>query len=65
MPSGSRLRPGASPRDDLVSVLEHIAASKHVGQVVRVDEAHSVRNGTIAWRALGRQQTAAGEPKAD
>jgi hypothetical protein len=28
----------------LVSILEHIAASKPVGQVVRADEAHSVQN---------------------
>ncbi|MEX0171460.1 Mu transposase domain-containing protein [Streptomyces sp. LMG1-1-1.1] len=51
--------------DDLVSILEHIEASRHVGQVVRADEAHSVQNGTIAWQALGRQQTAAGESRAD
>ncbi|MER6982679.1 hypothetical protein [Streptomyces carpinensis] len=38
---------------------------KPVGRVVRADEAHSVQNGTIAWQALGRQQTAAGDSMAD
>ncbi|MCX4580438.1 hypothetical protein OHB41_46255 [Streptomyces sp. NBC_01571] len=56
---------GRFAEDDLVSILEHIAAGKPVGQVVRADEAHSVQNGTVAWQALGRQHTAAGEPRAD
>ncbi|MEU8712801.1 hypothetical protein [Streptomyces sp. NPDC048663] len=56
---------GRFAEDGLVSILEHIAANRPVGQVVRADEAHSVQNGTIAWQALGRQQTAAGEPRAD
>jgi hypothetical protein len=43
--------------------LEHIAASRHVGQVVRAGEAHSVQNGTIAWQALGQQPMAAGAPR--
>ncbi|AYV32998.1 MULTISPECIES: hypothetical protein [Streptomyces] len=53
---------GRFAEDDLVSILEHIAASKPVGQVIRADETHSVQNGTIAWQALGRQ-TAAREPR--
>ncbi|MGW2835415.1 hypothetical protein [Streptomyces sp. NPDC001286] len=56
---------GRFTEDDPVSILEHVAASKPVGQVVRADEAHSVQNGTIARQALGRQQTAAWEPRAD
>jgi hypothetical protein len=56
---------GRFAEEDLVSILEHIGASRHVGRVVRADEAHSVQNGTIAWQALGRQQTTAGEPRAD
>ena len=56
---------GRFAEDDLVSILEHIAANRPVGQVFRADEAHSVQNGTIAWQALGRQQTAAGESRAD
>jgi hypothetical protein len=51
--------------DDVVSILEHIAASKPVGEVVRADEAHSVQSGTIAWKALRQQSTAARESKAD
>ncbi|MGY5036593.1 hypothetical protein ACWC9U_38645 [Streptomyces sp. 900116325] len=48
---------------DLVSILEHIAASKPVGEVVRADEAHSVQNGTIAWQALGQKPSTARESR--
>ncbi|GHH25689.1 hypothetical protein [Streptomyces lanatus] len=51
--------------DDLVSILEHIAASKPVGEIVRADEAHSVQSGTIVWQALGQQPTAARESTGD
>ncbi|MET4924234.1 hypothetical protein P3L51_18030 [Streptomyces sp. PSRA5] len=33
--------------------------------LARETAAHAVQNGTIAWQALGRQQTAAGESRAD
>ncbi|MFG2814071.1 hypothetical protein [Streptomyces sp. NPDC048410] len=56
---------GRFAEDDLVSILEHTAASKPVNQVVRAAEANSVQNATIALQALGRQQTAAGESRAD
>ncbi|MFF3128733.1 hypothetical protein ACFVRD_42265 [Streptomyces sp. NPDC057908] len=63
--SGLAAAAGHFTEDDLVSILEHIAASRPARQVVRADEAHSVQNGTIAWQALGRQQTAAGESRGD
>ncbi|MET9603349.1 hypothetical protein [Streptomyces sp. NPDC006459] len=53
-PSDLRPRPDASPTNDLLSILGHIADSKPAGEVVRADEAHSVQNGTIGWQALGR-----------
>ncbi|MBB6350928.1 hypothetical protein FHU36_007500 [Nonomuraea muscovyensis] len=40
--------------DDLLSILEHIAASQPAGEVVRADETHSVQSGTIGWQALGQ-----------
>jgi hypothetical protein len=44
--------------DDLVSILEHIAANQSAGEsageVVRADVAHSAQSGTIAWQALGQ-----------
>jgi hypothetical protein len=40
--------------DDLLSILEHLAASKIAGEVVRADEAHSVQSGTIGWQALAQ-----------
>jgi hypothetical protein len=40
--------------DDLLSILEHLAASKPAGEVVRADEGHSVQSGTIGWQALGQ-----------
>ena len=40
--------------DDVISILEHIAASTLAEQVVRADEADSVQSGTIGWQALGR-----------
>jgi hypothetical protein len=46
--------------DDLLSILGHLADSKPAGEVVRADEAHSVRNGTIGWQALGQWATAQG-----
>ncbi|WP_035857925.1 hypothetical protein [Kitasatospora cheerisanensis] len=56
---------GRFAEDDRVSVLQHIAGNRPIGQVVRADEAHSVQNGTIAWQAPGRQRAAAGESTAD
>lgn len=56
---------GRFAEDDLVSILEHIAAGKPAGQVARADETHSVQNGTIAGQAPGRQQTAVGKSLAD
>ncbi|MFJ4188192.1 hypothetical protein [Kitasatospora sp. NPDC089509] len=50
---GQAATAGRFADDDLVSILEHIAASKPAGQAVRADEAHSVQNGTIGWQALG------------
>ncbi|MFF5298263.1 hypothetical protein ACFY5F_02780 [Streptomyces sp. NPDC013161] len=49
---------GRCADDDLVSILEHLAASKPTEEVVRAKEAHSVQSGTIAWQALGKQSTA-------
>jgi hypothetical protein len=40
--------------DDLVSILDHLAANKPAGEVVRADEAHSAQRGTSAWQALGQ-----------
>ena len=51
--------------DDLLSILEHIAASKPAGEVVRADEAHSVQSGTSAWQALGQQPAQAGKQRGD
>ncbi|MET8980076.1 hypothetical protein ABZX85_31180 [Streptomyces sp. NPDC004539] len=56
---------GRFAEDDLVSILEHVAAGKPAREVVRADEAHSVQSGTIGWQALGRQQAAAEESRAD
>ncbi|MFG2480805.1 hypothetical protein [Streptomyces fagopyri] len=51
--------------EDLLSILEHIAAGEPAGEVVRADEAHSVQSGTIGWQALGQQSTAAGKSRDD
>ncbi|MFF2432034.1 hypothetical protein [Streptomyces mirabilis] len=51
--------------DDLLSILEHIAASTPAGEIVRTDESHSVQSGTIAWQALGQQSMASRESTAD
>jgi hypothetical protein len=40
--------------EDLPLILDHLAANKPAGDVVRVDEAHSVQPGTGGWQALGR-----------
>ncbi|MGW7356239.1 hypothetical protein ACWGI0_06085 [Streptomyces sp. NPDC054802] len=40
--------------DDLVSILEHLAANGPAGEFVRADEARSVQSGTIGWQALGQ-----------
>jgi hypothetical protein len=39
---------GRCADDDLVSILEHLVASKPTEEVVRANEAHSVQSGTIA-----------------
>ncbi|WP_456294136.1 Mu transposase domain-containing protein [Streptomyces lydicus] len=39
---------------DLLSILGHLADSKPAGEVVRADETHSTRNGTIGWQALSQ-----------
>lgn len=51
--------------NDLVSILEHLAASKPAGEVVRADEAHSVQSGTIGWQALGQPPQPPAEMTAD
>ncbi|MEU2860850.1 hypothetical protein ABZ672_21240 [Streptomyces mirabilis] len=40
--------------DDLLSILEHLAANRPAGEFVRADETHSVQSGTIGWQALGQ-----------
>ncbi|MEV7953084.1 hypothetical protein [Streptomyces sp. NPDC088141] len=40
--------------DDLLSILEHLAANRPVGEFARADEAQSVQSGTIGWKALGQ-----------
>jgi hypothetical protein len=40
--------------EDLPAILDHLAASKPAGDLVRADEAHSVQPGTIGWQALGQ-----------
>jgi hypothetical protein len=40
--------------EDLPSILDHLAASKPAGELVRADEAHSVQPGTGGWQALGQ-----------
>jgi transposase len=40
--------------EDLLSILDHLAANKPVGDLVRVDETHSVQPGTGGWQALGQ-----------
>jgi hypothetical protein len=40
--------------DDLPSILDHLAAHKPLGEVVRADEAHSVQPGTGGWQAMGQ-----------
>jgi hypothetical protein len=40
--------------EDLLSILDHLAANKPVGDLVRVNETHSVQPGTGGWQALGQ-----------
>lgn len=40
--------------EDLPSILDHLAANKPAGDLVRADEAHSVQPGTGGWQALGQ-----------
>jgi hypothetical protein len=40
--------------EDLPSILDHLAANRPPGDVVRVDEAHSVQPGTGGWQAMGQ-----------
>jgi len=39
--------------DDLVSILDHLQRAGTPGDVVAVDEAHSVQPGTGAWGRFG------------
>jgi hypothetical protein len=39
--------------DDLVSILDHLVAAGTPGDVVHVDEQHSVQPGTGAWERFG------------
>jgi len=41
---------------DLASIIDHLAAERQVGEVVRADEAHSAQPGTSGWALLGRQE---------
>lgn len=47
--------------DDLLSILEHLAASKPAGEVVRADEAHSVQSGTTAGRPWASSESTEGD----
>ncbi|MFC4011290.1 IS21 family transposase [Nonomuraea purpurea] len=40
--------------DDLPAILDHLADHQAAGEVVRVDESHSIQPGTSGWQALGR-----------
>jgi len=40
--------------EDLPSILDHLASNRPPGDVVRVDEAHSVQPGTGGWQAMGQ-----------
>jgi hypothetical protein len=40
--------------EDLPSILDHLAASRPPGDLVRVDETHSVQPGTGGWQAMGQ-----------
>lgn len=40
--------------EDLPSILDHLAANKPAGELVRADEVHSVQPGTSGWQALGQ-----------
>ncbi|MDX6395833.1 MAG: hypothetical protein QOJ73_6896 [Streptosporangiaceae bacterium] len=41
---------------DLASIIDHLAAEREIGEVVRADEAHSVQPGTSGWARLGTQE---------
>jgi hypothetical protein len=38
---------------DLASIIDHLAAEREIGEVVRADEAHSAQPGTSGWARLG------------
>ncbi|MEU0946645.1 hypothetical protein ABZ379_28435 [Streptomyces canus] len=50
---------------DLLSILGPIVNNKPAGEVVRADETHSVRNGSIDRQALGQPPYLSGELTAD
>lgn len=41
--------------DDLLSILEHLAANRPASEFVRTDETHSVQSDTIGQQALGHR----------
>jgi hypothetical protein len=41
---------------DLASIIDHLAAERETGGVVRADEAHSAQPGTSAWARLGAKE---------
>lgn len=44
---------GRFGEQDLPSIVDHLATSASIGEVVRPDEDHSAQPGTSAWEALG------------
>lgn len=44
---------GRFGEDDLASIADHLAAEGQLGEVVRVDEEHSVQPGTGGWQVFG------------
>jgi len=46
---------GRFAEGDLASIIDHLAAERALGEVVRADEAHSVQPGTAGWGRLGTE----------
>jgi hypothetical protein len=40
----------------LASIIDHLAAEREIGEVVRADEAYSAQPGTSGWARLGTQE---------
>ena len=41
---------------DLVSIVDHLAAEREIGEVLIADETHSVQPGTAGWARLGEKE---------